>query len=542
MKKFRSILLALGLGASVLLAPAFPAAADEATEQSAEEETETETETETDTEDTAGDSSETLNLAASLDGVTLPENSEQVSYTYHGNVVQAARTSDGLTLLPVLQDDGSILWEVYDEDSDTAIPYHRFSSVSEEYVILPVPTDFEIPETFTEVQISIEGIVYDAWTSDTAGEEQLYFFYGQDGSGNVGLFRLDGQNGQVIRYVEDATVAPTDDPEMVSQISELESESAAASSEIAQYMAQSAAASSENASLADENSRTQMISLLVLIGAAAAVLILLLVIAIVASKLRKAKKNLRESEKKADELRNRAVSRRRYQASGEFSRPERTAARPADEEIEGDEGTSSVRHVRRSSQPSGERAERRPQQAAGSRPVRKGQAPQNRKPAGDGAGLQRQASDSVRRRSADAASGTGEVRRAAKPDAAAKRSSVSGETEKTVVTRRKPAASGEAVQETDKRAGSAAQDAAEAEADTVKTAAETADETAEMTQSAAQNTADASADTAANANGSFKIVKNKKVTKPMLEDLFDEDQDSADDDDGDFEVTDFKDV
>ncbi len=527
MKKFRSALLALSLGASVLLTPALPAFAEEAgTETTAEESSSAE---ETSAQDSEADSTGALNLAVSLDGVTLPDNSEQVSYTYHGEVVQAARTTDGLTLLPVLQDDSSVVWEVYDEDTDTAIPYHRFSNVSSDYVILPVPSDLEIPATFTDVQISIEGIVYQAWTSETASAEHMYFFYGQDGNGNRGIYRLDGANGQVIRYVEDATEAPTDDPEMVSQIAELQSQSAEASSEAASYSAAAAAASANVATLTEENSRTRMYGLLLLIGAGAAALILLVIVLVTAAKLRRVKRDLRESEQKVEELNTRpAVSYRRRPGGAEFTK----APLRGEERNAGGEGTSEVRRAVRSDKAGSERPVRRSQPAENTRPVKKAQ-PAEQAASGfnrPSAEARRSASggSEVRRRTQETASGTGEVRRASGAEAAGRRPAGAKPAARPAAAR--PAAP----EETPIRKKAA--EPAEAETKEAPEAAQEPEQTAAAPEAEERQAASPS-------GGAVKVVKNSRVTKSMLEDLFEDDSDAADDDDdSDFEVTDFRDV
>ena len=130
-----------GLFMAACMTVAVPAAtvcyADEvATESSAETEVETNaeaqdsgTESQEESQETPESTAQELNIAQSLDGVELPANSEQITYTYHGNVCSAAKTATGLYLLPVVQDDSSVVWYVYNEERDEAIPYVAFTAV-----------------------------------------------------------------------------------------------------------------------------------------------------------------------------------------------------------------------------------------------------------------------------------------------------------------------------------------------------------------------------------------------------------------------------
>ena len=96
-------------------------------------------------------------------------------------------------------------------------------------------------------------------------------------------------------------------------------------------------------------------------------------------------------------------------------------------------------------------------------------------------------------------------------------------------------------------AGAAAQESSAAvsapeAASTAETAAAAPEAAQEPEQTAAAPEAE-ERQAASPSSGAVKVVKNSRVTKSMLEDLFEDDSDAADDDDdSDFEVTDFRDV
>ena len=87
------------------------------------EEQDSNAESQEESQETTDNTTQELNIAQSLDGVTLPADSEQITYTYHGNVCNAAKTATGLYLLPVVQDDSSVVWYVYNEETDKAIQF-----------------------------------------------------------------------------------------------------------------------------------------------------------------------------------------------------------------------------------------------------------------------------------------------------------------------------------------------------------------------------------------------------------------------------------
>ena len=355
-----------------------------------------------------GNSSEELNIATSLDGVALPEGAEQITYNYHGNVIYIARTAEGLNLLPVVGSDGGIIWYVYNETTDEAIRYARFSNMDESFVIISPDDDVEIPEEFVPVKISLEeGVELPAWRNPLLNDDAMYFIYAMNSKGEKGFYRFDGSEGLLVRYVEDVlqteettTVEQTNDPELVERAS--------------RYQNQYEMASSQIDSINQENEKNMLVRALIIIGLGAVSLVFLLIIALMGSSLRKRKKLLRAAEERADqaESMHRAAAgnvRRRQRDLEPFDDEDDdeafAEARPAARE----EGTSSVRRVRSVERADNEafarnraydetvtavrtrQPERRP---------RTGEEPVRRRPAADGE-VRRSAEGTQRRRPAE---------------------------------------------------------------------------------------------------------------------------------------------
>lgn len=232
-----------------------------------------------------------LNIMQNLDGVSVPAGSEQISYNLNGTAIQAAKTANGLYLLPVDNGDGTVQWYVYNEAANLASPYVEFGSNQEgklTFVILPADESVTVPEAYEKVEISIGGQSLPAWFNPYAGDENMYLIYAMDSTGRQGLFRFDGSTGDSLRFVEDATVpteetVATSDPVLLQQITRFSNE----------------------ASIADQNYDTlstkrhnELFIGLVTLGLLALLALILLIILISqSSKLKKARKALAEKER-----------------------------------------------------------------------------------------------------------------------------------------------------------------------------------------------------------------------------------------------------
>lgn len=335
------------------------------------------------------ENSSELNIAQSLDGVTLPANAEQITYTYHGNVCTAAKTATGLYLLPVVQDDGSVMWYVYNEDLDEAIPYVDFNGESISYAIILPGSDVTIPSGYERVNINLAGRTLPAWFNSAAGDSDMYLIYAMDSNGNEGFYRFDGTTGNCLRFVVDPDVelqasADSLSEELSGLKADYESMSAQDSEEIARL---NSAASLQQQNYTNLQERVKKYGLIGVI-ALGAVTFLMLVFFIrmisKSSKLKKTKKKLAEAETAAkNAARVQQVRQRNTDPS---------ARRPRRQELgdtrmtEGrEEGTSRVRRVQKSADrgfeqstttskvvrvPKEQPKEQSAQSTQGSRPVR----------------------------------------------------------------------------------------------------------------------------------------------------------------------------
>lgn len=349
MKKIMTLFLSLFVTAAFFTASPFRCYAEDAAgetvmdSQSGESESE-EVSGSQDESDTSA--TQQLSLVESLEGVALPEGATEITYTYHGSVIAAAKTEDELYLLPVQAEDGGVVWYVYDEATDQAIPYTRFSNLEEVFVIIPLEDGVEVPKEFESVMISLDGKNLPAWRNPKSSDVNMYFVYVMNSQGEKAFYRFDGDAGLLLRYVPDViepetteTEPQTDNPELISRIAYLESQESIA---VSNYKA-----------LNEEHEESMMIRALIIIGLAALAMILLLVVAVLASKLGKRKRELEEAEEERDRAQARnlaggARARQRERAGrDDYADPRR----PEREE----EGTSAVRPVRRPARGSEER-------------------------------------------------------------------------------------------------------------------------------------------------------------------------------------------
>ena len=349
-----------GLFVAACMTVAVPAAtvcyADEVATESVETSAETGEETSAESVDAASeetaqtDGTQELNIAQSLDGVTLPANSEQITYTYHGAVCNAAKTATGLYLLPVVQDDSSIVWYVYNEELDQAIPYVDFTSVTTSYAIILPNSDVTVPSGYERVDINVSGRIVPAWFNSQAGDSNMYLIYAMDSDGNQGFYRFDGSNGSCLSFVADP------DSELQAQASSLSDE---LSSLQDSYNSMSSQDSEEIAKLNNSASMQQQnynnlkdkVKTYGLIGVVAlgVVTFLMLVFFIrmisKSSKLKKAKKQVSELESAAKTRAQQARPRNAQPSTRRVRRDEMGDTRMTEGR---EEGTSRVRRVQKS--------------------------------------------------------------------------------------------------------------------------------------------------------------------------------------------------
>ena len=359
MRRFAGLFMAACMTVAVPAATVF---ADEVATESVESSAETEVETNAEevpstegapTQSAESDSTQELTIAQSLDGVTFPADTEQITYTYHGNVCTAAKTATGLYLLPVVQDDGSIVWYVYNEDIDQAIPYVNFTSIDTSYAIILPSEDITVPSGYEPVNIDMNGNgrLVPAWFSSAAGDPNMYLVYAMASDGTTGLYRLDGTTGTCMRYVADQDVdlqasASSLSDELASLQDSYNSMSSQDSEEISKLNS-SASLQQQNYNNLKENVKKYG-----LIGVAAlGVVTLLMLIFFIrmiskSSKLKKAKKKVAELESAAKTRAQQARPRNAEPSTRRVRRDDMGDTRMTEGR---EEGTSRVRRVPKNS-------------------------------------------------------------------------------------------------------------------------------------------------------------------------------------------------
>ncbi len=444
-----------------------------------------------------------LNLAESLDGISVPSGAEQITYNYHGKEIQAAKTADGLYLLPVIKDDGAVQWHVYNENQDTSVPYTRFSNLDNFFVIVPLDDGVEIPEEFIEILISLDGCELPAWRNPLINDNNMYFIYAMNENGEKKLYRFDGAEGMLVRYVQD--VEQTEAMTEATLAPEVEEE-------LSRYREQNSVAASRYQALNQEYEKDMLYRALIIIGLGALTLILLLVIAILASKLRD------DDDEEEDEKEEKDVQ---YSESGIRVKPRDRKDRIADDDTRNsgrEEGTSPVRPAKKKlavsdnadfarTSTTSEVKTAAPKRTAAKAAV-EGAAAEKRRPSGE-APRKRPAAEGERRRP----SGEQPVRR--KPAA----QGTTAEGVKRTRPVRKPVDTAAKKSVTNTEIWN--------ESETEKLTIDFTEESKTTLPTAEENMTE-----------SVKVVTRKKAVKPVVEDLFEDEASSS----NDFDITDFKDI
>lgn len=290
-----------------------------------------------------------LNIATSLEGINLPAGAERVTYTYHGVVYEsAAKTANGLYLLPVIQEDTTVQWYVYNETADRAVPYVEFSGLDTTYVIVAPGDDALIPTGYESVYIDVAGKTLPAWFNGRAGDSNMYLIFARDSHGNEGFFRFDGTTGNSIRFVADPDVeamskATAFSEEAASMKASFENAEAGYQQQIESLNTTSGMQKQSYDKLYEKFRKYSFIGLCVAAAAAVLLLIFFISMLVKSSKLKKARKKIVELEKEKQALRSSRPSagRRPVEQRNPASRrdPRMTEVR--------EEGTSAVRRAPR---------------------------------------------------------------------------------------------------------------------------------------------------------------------------------------------------
>ena len=138
----------------------------------------------------------------SEDGLEVPEGFSSTKMKYKDWEVLAFESPNKKIKIVCMTDENNeYYWFIYDEKTDSFVPYNEYSSNYNRYIIVPIPEGVTIPEGFAEKQISINNNKITAYQSTDIDDKNLYLVYAINLSGSEGFYMYDSTEGAFMRYV-----------------------------------------------------------------------------------------------------------------------------------------------------------------------------------------------------------------------------------------------------------------------------------------------------------------------------------------------------
>lgn len=153
-----------------------------------------------------GDTKVTVNgteysIASSFDESTLPEGFESSTYSYKGTEVMSGKGLEKDLLLLYLKDaGGNGGFFIYNEGADSWSQFVQVETSSKAIVVIPIDSDAQIPEGFTERQVDIDGVRVTGWVAKTEAEPEYCVFYAMNWNGEKSFYRYDLKEKTIQRY------------------------------------------------------------------------------------------------------------------------------------------------------------------------------------------------------------------------------------------------------------------------------------------------------------------------------------------------------
>jgi hypothetical protein len=117
----------------------------------------------------------------------IPEGFEYIGYMYEGAAVDALK-KDNVILFYLNQiGEEPYVFYVYDEDTSGFSIYAPIYP-NLDYYVVNLDEGIEIPEGFTETEVSVGGVAVSSWQSDTNSEYYLLYLMTSEGSKNLYLY------------------------------------------------------------------------------------------------------------------------------------------------------------------------------------------------------------------------------------------------------------------------------------------------------------------------------------------------------------------
>lgn len=153
-----------------------------------------------------------LQVANTLEGVTLPENFVAGQAAYNGAAVPAALDEQrGISLLYLLDEQNVGSFYVLNAAGDGVYPYVQMTSGGT-YTILQKEDSVSAPEGYAETTLSIGEQTVAAWQMEGQTAPDFYLVYAMNASGTKGWYTYDAAEGTMQRYVERTAVIEKEEP------------------------------------------------------------------------------------------------------------------------------------------------------------------------------------------------------------------------------------------------------------------------------------------------------------------------------------------
>lgn len=153
-----------------------------------------------------------LQVANTLEGVTLPENFVAGQAAYNGAAVPAALDEQrGISLLYLLDEQNAGSFYVLNAAGDGVYPYVQMTSGGT-YTILQKEDSVSAPEGYAETTLSIGEQTVAAWQLEGQTAPDFYLVYAMNASGTKGWYTYDAAEGTMQRYVERTAVIEKEEP------------------------------------------------------------------------------------------------------------------------------------------------------------------------------------------------------------------------------------------------------------------------------------------------------------------------------------------
>ncbi|HIS57526.1 MAG TPA: hypothetical protein IAB48_12865 [Candidatus Fimimorpha excrementavium] len=147
-----------------------------------------------------------LELAESLENITLPDGYTLSNITLGDQVYEVAKGENGLILYYLMDGENGEFY-LFDDDENVFYPFVSITSGSETYVILKPGKNIKIPGNLERVDLSIDGKPVSAWQPEENTDPSIYVVFAADSKGQRGFYRYNETDGSLTPY----STANTDD-------------------------------------------------------------------------------------------------------------------------------------------------------------------------------------------------------------------------------------------------------------------------------------------------------------------------------------------